>query len=196
MHIKTCLRSWHLKTRKISFPSTENFNCQIDQMNTFTRASCKMQISAGWLRGFFQLCFFETSTDLGNKWTSFVGNVWSYFHLVLTFEHSCFFAPLSWQSLPTQFSSVQSLSHVWLFETPWTAARQASLSITSSRSLHKLMSIESMMPSNHLILCCLLLLLPSIFPSITVFSSDQLAKVMELQLQHQSFQWVFRADFL
>ena len=61
------------------------------------------------------------------------------------------------------FSSVQSLSHVLLFVTPWTAARQASLSITSSWSLLKLMSIESMMPSNHLILCCPLLLLPSIF---------------------------------
>ena len=71
-----------------------------------------------------------------------------------------------------QFSSVQSLSRVWLFETPWTAARQASLSITNSRSLPKLMSTESVMPSNHLILCCPLLLLPSIFPSIRVFSNE------------------------
>ena len=69
-------------------------------------------------------------------------------------------------------SSVQSLSHVWLFATPWTAAHQASLSITSSRSLCKLMSIESVMPSNHLILCRPLLLLPSIFPSIRVFSNE------------------------
>ena len=69
------------------------------------------------------------------------------------------------------FSSVQSLSHVRLSATPWTAARQASLSITNSRSLPRLMSIESMMPSNHLILCCPLLLLPSIFPSIRVFSA-------------------------
>ena len=66
-------------------------------------------------------------------------------------------------------SSVQSLSHVRLFATPWTTARQASLSITSSLSLLKLMSIESVMPSNHLILCHPLLLLPSIFPSIRVF---------------------------
>ena len=71
-----------------------------------------------------------------------------------------------------QFSSVQSLSPVRLFVTPWTAARQASLSITNSRNLPKLMSIESVMPSNHLILCCPLLLLPSIFPSIRVFSND------------------------
>ena len=68
--------------------------------------------------------------------------------------------------------SVQSLSHVWLFVTPWTAACQASLSITNSRSLLKLMSSESVMPSNHLILCCPLLLLPSILPSIRVFSSE------------------------
>ena len=67
--------------------------------------------------------------------------------------------------------SVQSLSPVWLFETPWTAARQASLSITNSRSPPKPMSIESVMPSNHLIFYRLLLLLPSIFPSIRVFSN-------------------------
>ena len=71
-----------------------------------------------------------------------------------------------------QFSSVQSLSCVWLFATPWTAAHQVSLSITNSRSLFKLMSIESVMPSNHLILCCPLLPLPSIFPSIRVFSNE------------------------
>ena len=70
------------------------------------------------------------------------------------------------------FSSVQSLSHVRLFSTPWTTARQASLSITNSRSPAKPMSIESMMPSNHLILCRPLLLLPSIFPSIRVFSNE------------------------
>ena len=71
-----------------------------------------------------------------------------------------------------QFSSVQSLSHVLLFETPWTAAHQVSLSITDSQSLLKLMSIESMMPSNHLTLCHPLLLLPSIFPSIRFFSNE------------------------
>ena len=68
-------------------------------------------------------------------------------------------------------SSVQSLSPVRLFVTPWTAAHQASLSITNSQSLLKLMSIESVMPSNYLILCHPLLLLPSIFPSIRVFSN-------------------------
>ena len=68
-----------------------------------------------------------------------------------------------------QFSSAQSLSRVRLFATPWTAAGQVSLSITNSRSLPKLMSMESVMPSNHLILCRPLLLLLSIFPSIRVF---------------------------
>ena len=71
-----------------------------------------------------------------------------------------------------KFSSVQSLSHVPLFATPWTAARQASLSLTISWSLLKLMSISSVMPSNHLILCHSLLHLPSMFPSIRVFSNE------------------------
>ena len=71
-----------------------------------------------------------------------------------------------------QFSSIQSLSRVRLFATPWTAARRASLSITNSQSLLKLMSIESVMPSNHLILCRPLLFLPSVFPSIRFFSSE------------------------
>ena len=70
------------------------------------------------------------------------------------------------------FSSVQSLSRVWLLATPWTQARQASLSITNSWSLPKLMSIESVMPFNRLILCRPLLLLPSIFLSIRVFSNE------------------------
>ena len=70
------------------------------------------------------------------------------------------------------FSSVESLSRVRLFVTPWTAVHQASLSITNSWSLLKLMPIKSVMPSNHLILCRPLLLLPSIFPSIRVFSSE------------------------
>ena len=75
------------------------------------------------------------------------------------------------------FSSVQSLSCVQLFATPWTEARQASLSITNSRSLLKLMSIESVVPSNHLILCHPLLLLPSIFPSIRVFSNESVLRI-------------------
>ena len=76
-----------------------------------------------------------------------------------------------------QFSSVQSLSHVRLSATPWTAAHQASLSITNSRNLLKLMSTESVLPSNHLILCCPLLLPPSIFPSIRVFSKESVLRI-------------------
>ena len=78
----------------------------------------------------------------------------------------------SFQFSPVQFNSVQSLSPVQFFETPWTAAHQASLSITNSQSLLKLLSIKSMMPSNHLILCQPLLLPTSILPSIRVFSNE------------------------
>ena len=75
------------------------------------------------------------------------------------------------------FSSVQSLSRVRLIATPWTTARQTSLSITNCQNLPKPMSIESVMPSNHLILCCPLLLLPSIFPSIRVFSNESALRI-------------------
>ena len=86
---------------------------------------------------------------------------------------SCRF-PLSFTFIGVSLfhSSVQSLSRVRLFVTPWTAARQASLSITISRSLLRFMSIESVMPSNHLLLCCPLLFPPFIFPSIRVFSNE------------------------
>ena len=85
--------------------------------------------------------------------------------------------------------------------TPWIAAHQASLSISNSRSLLKLMPIESVMPSSHLILCRPLLLLPPVPPSIRVFfqwvnSLHEVAKVLEFQLQHQSFQWTPRTDLL
>ena len=98
------------------------------------------------------------------------------------------------------FSSVQWLSRVQLFVIPWTAARQASLSITSSWSLLKLMSIESVMPSNHLILSSLspptfnLSQHQGLFKGVS--SLHQVAKVLEFQLQYQSFQWIFRTDFL
>ena len=85
-------------------------------------------------------------------------------------------------------SVVLSVNHVQLFVTPWTAAGQASLYFTVSWSLLRLMSVKSVMPSDHLILCHLLLLLPSIFPSIRVRSLHQMAKGLELQLQHQPFQ--------
>ena len=94
----------------------------------------------------------------------------------LTFEH-----------LDPEISSVQSLSHIQLFAIPWTATRQASLSITNSQSLPKPMSIESVMPSNHLILCCPLLLLPSIFPSIRVFSNESALSIRWLKYWNFSF---------
>ena len=100
-----------------------------------------------------------------------------------------------------QFISVQSLSHVRLFATPWTAAHQASLSITNSHSPPKPMSIESVIPSNHLILCHPLLLLTSIFPNISVFSNESALhirwpKYWEFPLWYQSFQWTPRTDLL
>ena len=89
-----------------------------------------------------------------------------------------FYSILVWVIFPCiyQFNSVQSLSSVWLFATPWTAARQASLSIANSQNLLKLMSIESVMPSNPLILCHPLLP-PSIFPSIRVLSNESALRI-------------------
>ena len=114
---------------------------------------------------------------------------------------ACFWICFTWEGnillfLFKPFSSVQVLSRVWLLVTPWTAACQASLSITNSWSLLKLMFNESVMPSNHLILCHPLLLLPSIFPSIRVFSNEWALRIKWPKLQHQSFQWIFRTDFL
>ena len=83
----------------------------------------------------------------------------------------------AWPHFYNTLDSVQLLSHVQLFATPWTAAHQASLSITNSWSLPKIMSTESVMPSNHLILCHPLLLLPSIFPSIRVFSNESVLRI-------------------
>ena len=82
---------------------------------------------------------------------------------------------INWHSV--QFSSVQSLSHIQLFETPWTEVGQAFPSITKSWSLLKLRSTQSVMPSNHLILCCHLLLPPSIFPSIRVFPNESVLRI-------------------
>ena len=82
-----------------------------------------------------------------------------------------------YQSISKVCQSVQSLSRVWLFATPWIAARQASLSITNSQNPPKPMSIESVMPSNYLILCRPLLLLSSIFPSIRVFSNESALRI-------------------
>ena len=95
-------------------------------------------------------------------WTQFLGGeILSY---ITTYTR--------WAIRESIFIVVQSLSHIWLFVTPWTAACQASLSFTIFQSLLKLMSVESVMPSNHLVLCRPLILLPSIFPGIRVFSNE------------------------
>ena len=142
------------------------------------------------------------------------GIVWLYLFLSHTHSYPVWLLPKDQAQLSLIF--IHSINIYWLYASfqfssvahlrlslcdPWTAACQASLFITNSQSLFKLMTIESVMPSNHLILCCSLLLLPSIFPSIRVFSngvssSHQVANVLELQLQCQSFQWTFRTDFL
>ena len=116
------------------------------------------------------------SADTGRSLLPWNLQSWEDFHLALL--------------ISLQFSSVAQLCLTLC--TPWTAPCQASLSITNSRSLLTLISIELVMPSNHLILCRPLLLLPSVFPSVRVFSNESVlciqSKVLELQLQHQSFQ--------
>ena len=149
-----------------------------------------------------KLTWYESKTNEKVKPIKFPkGNTREYFNLEISrdFQDGA-------QKALIQFSSVQPLSCVRLFVTPWITARQASLSITNSRSSLRLTSIESVMPSNHLILCHPLLLPPSIFSRNQglfqwVNSSHEVAKVLEFQLQHQSFQWTpglisFRIDWL
>ena len=109
-------------------------------------------------------------------------------------------SPSCWKLLPV-VAVVQSLSHVWLFGTSWTAACQDSLSSTISQSLTKLMSIESVMPSNHLILCCPLTLFPQSFPASLSFLMSQLfpsdgQSIEASALVSLSFQWLVRIDLL
>ena len=147
------------------------------------------------------ICTFTIHTQPPRIW---LGLLWIYKSVwsKLTSLQQWFFQSMNKTSSHLfQFSSVQSHSHVRLFVTPLTAAHQASLSVTNSQSLLKLISIESVMPSSHLILCHPLIHPPSIFPSIRVFShesssSHQVAKVLQFQLQHQSFQWTPRTDLL
>ena len=121
---------------------------------------------------------------------------WLYGSYIFCFSKNLWYYVFGENLSPDQFSC-SVVSHSFL--TPWTVARQASLSVIISQSLLKLMSIESVMPFNHLILCCPLLL-PSIFPRIWVFSNKSALHIrwpkLEFQLQHQSFQWIPRIDFL
>ena len=125
----------------------------------------------------------HSSTQMGSNLTIYMAWLWSYINIqptkpklnvCITFQsHGLKHAGVEEEKLVwKQISPVQSLSCVQLFVTPWTAAHQTSPSITNSQSLPKLMSIESVMPSSHLILCCPLLLLPSTFPNIRVFSNE------------------------
>ena len=128
-----------------------------------------------WLGCFFdikvhKLCVFWREIPCGCLFAQISSIMRFVFLLYLWF-------PLLCQHFKGEFSWVQLLSCVWLFVTPWTAACQASLSITNSWSLLKLMFIQSVMPSNQLILCCPLLLLPSIFPSIRVFSNKSVLHI-------------------
>ena len=119
--------------------------------------------------GLFQRCKDSSIYTNQSMWYTILTNwkiktIWSFQYMQKK--------PLTKFSTHLWFSSVQSLSPVRLFATPWIAARQASLSVTNSQSLLKLMPIELVMPSSHLILCCPLLLLPPIPPSIRVFSTE------------------------
>ena len=152
---------------------------------------------------------FECSDQFTVIIFSNIASFQSFLSLLLGFIKSmCYTFSTSWLCFPfitflfwIFSSSVQLLSHVWLFATPWTVARQASLSVTNSWSLLKLMSIELVMPSNHLSHP-----LSSPSPAFNlskhhglfqpVSSSYWVAKVLALQLQHQSFQWMFRTNFL
>ena len=132
-------------------------------------------------------------------------NLLIYLFEFLNMLHEMAYCYINWPlkfshlSLSSVISSVHSLSRVRLLVTPWTRAHQASLSITKSWSLHKLMSIDLVMALKHLILCCPLLLLPSIFPSSRVFANESFLHIRWPNywkwLQHQSFQWLFRTDF-
>ena len=123
--------------------------------------------------GFFSFCW-SLGFSLARPWKGAHSFYKIYFNWRIIILQYCvgFCCTTTWISC-----SVQSLSHVRLFATPWTAARQASLSITNSQSLLKLMFIESVMPSNHLILCHPLLFPPSIFPSTRVFSSESVLRI-------------------
>ena len=156
-----------------------------------------------WWTGRPGMWRFMGSQRVGHNWVTELNwtestNSWSPYYLSLQEKNKKYQKGSNRIIMMIQFSSVAQSCVT--FCTPWTAARHVSLSITNSQSPPKPMSIESVMPSNHLILCRPLLLLPSIFPSIRVFSNESalpiVAKVVEFQLQHQSFQWTPRTDLL
>ena len=123
------------------------------------------------------LLFSSNNSGREKSWTLFtIALPYYFFPSIKAFFFPCYVGPCTWLAI-FQFSSVQSLIHVWLFVTPWTAACQASLSITSSQNLLKFTSIKLVMLSHHLILCRPLLLPPSIFPSIWAFSNESVLHI-------------------
>ena len=165
----------------VSFPGT---NWVLQNLNT--------QLWSNWPARIWKLegRWWFNPTDMGNSSKEGIG----YTKTSLNSSTCLEVAQTQKKHSNFQFSSVQSLSRVQLFETPWTAAHQASLSITNSQSPPKPMSIESVMPSRHLILCHPFLLLPSIFPSIRVFSNESALHIR--WPKYWSFKWTSRTDLL
>ena len=151
------------------------------------------------------LCRIFTTIPLHTKMEEEEGDSWSNPPVKTLIALQVLFCLANWtlifflSSLWKSLSSDQSLSHTRLFETPWTAVHQASLSIINSWSLLKLMSITSVMPSNHFILCHLLFLLPSVFLSSRVFSNESVLRIRWPKYWSfsfcLSFQWIFRTAF-
>ena len=174
----------HNKNWLLAFPT-----CAVGPANSWS--SC-LQVVILLCKGMLQMCVtsIPSSTKREHGWKikyQFLKVSAESIHITSRWKQvpgTTYLEPLQWQEMrkvtfhayekywKIEFNSVQSFSPVWLFATPWTAARQTSLSIINSRSPHKPMSIELVMPSNHLILCHPLLLPSSIFPSIRVFSTE------------------------
>ena len=175
---------WRFLRSTFRWEVSELFQKSLNSFSMFfSRFYCDILVGAFRIRSFSALWWSLTKV-LGNGGIR-IQCMWSLNSLTTCF--SGIYSQVSGiQCSMYQFSSVQLLSHVRLLATQWIAARQASLSITNSRSSLKLVSIESMMPSSHLILCHPLLLLPPIPPSISLFqwvnSSHEVAKVLEFQL--------------
>ena len=156
----TCMHH-HNIAQRLSLPFTSSALCLLISLYSPTFSSCHH-----WF--FCCLHTFAYFQNVGILWYPVISD----WRLSLSSMCLSFLLDLHGLIAHVFLVVVQSLSCVWLFTTSWTAARQASLAFTISWSLLKFMSIESVMPSNHLILCCSLLLLPSIFPSIRVFPNE------------------------
>ena len=192
-------KEWILVVKSINLRVRPEFGSDIHKLWAFYRLS--FLICGKWIGFLSQMLWafrYDNSSSSPGRYLPDFHNTFGFVTIKNIYRHS----PVSPLATSPQAEDlwieivVQSLNCVRLFETTWTAARHASLSFTISQSLLKLMSIESVMSSNHLILSRPHLLPPSIFPSIRVFSkwvssSHQVAKVLELQLQYQSFQWIY-----